>query len=593
MSQYININSELDALKIKEFEKIFYLNMKEEVNVVPKVTPFKGINTDLLYIKDGRVLFIKFMDTTEDLFTILEDELLEIMEEEYDILRKNMGKVANDIEYNYVFIMPYVSIYDIEDYGEFVENNIIDKNKLRKMMNYEINIDEYLGNRNEEILLNLFMLQVCPEYYVINDNLNLNKNLKKISFSNNDYSYTATMLEKEQIEDVVSIKYGDTLYKGPSGCGKTTILLSRVIKLARVYPHHKFVVFTNTKQLKNELKERLSILYKDNNNIEVHTFSSFLFKLAKIYNLVFDYNTLKSNPDKVYKNLILQVKNTIKNRSMFKGIFIDEIESFDESEIDFIREFLYKSKYIFNAFECKGLNISSSLSLFKNSYDNIEFKNIIKLNKNYRQSSELVEFVNNFDENCNEYIKNIRPMIKDDIYYTSNPIKKSNKAVDIIKVSDIEEQISSVIWEIDYLTNKKGLSYSDIAVVYPFNKKKLKNGKTIYFQYMLKKDLEENEIPYVYGDDELTNISKKMGVTMSNIYSIKNLEYKAIIFCELEMLYNHGINDVTQDYQVNDFVGDLNKVYLAINRATEYLSIITTFNESASDIIKLLVESKK
>ena len=45
----------------------------------------------------------------------------------------------------------------------------------------------------------------------------------------------------------------------------------------------------------------------------------------------------------------------------------------------------------------------------------------------------------------------------------------------------------------------------------------------------------------------------------------------------------------TQDYQINDFVGDLNKIYLAINRATEYLSIITTFNENRSDIIKLLI----
>ena len=33
---------------------------------------------------------------------------------------------------------------------------------------------------------------------------------------------------------------------------------------------------------------------------------------------------------------------------MFKGIFIDEVESFSNAEIDFIREFLYKSKYIFN-----------------------------------------------------------------------------------------------------------------------------------------------------------------------------------------------------------------------------------------------------
>ena len=593
MSQYININSELDALKIKEFEEIFYQNMKEEANVVPKVTPFKGINTDLLYIKDERVLFIKFMDTTEDLFMILEDELLEIMEEEYDLLRKKMSKIGNNINYNYVFVMPYVIIYDNEEYNDFVENNIIDKNKLYKMMNYEMSIDEYLSESNDEILLNLFLLQVCPEYYVINDNLNLNKKLKKISFSNEDYRYTANMLERDQIEDIVSIKYGNTLYKGPSGCGKTTILLSRAIKLARVYPHHKFIIFTHTKQLRNEIKERLDILYKDNNNIEVHTFTSFLFKLAKIYNLVFDYNTLKNTPEKVYKSLVLQAKNTIKNRSMFKGIFIDEIESFESSQLDFIREFLYKSKFIFNGFECKGLNISSNLSIFKDSWSNIKFDNIITLTKNYRQSNHLVEFVNNFDRNSNEYIKSIRSNVNDDIYYLSNPIRESNKAVDIIKVSDIEEQISSILWEIEYLTHKKGLNYSDIAVVYPFNKKRLKNGKTIYFQYMLKKDLEENDIPYVYGDDELTNISKKAGVTISNIYSIKNLEYKAIIFCELEMLYNHSINDITQDYQVNDFVGDLNKVYLAINRATDYLSIITTFNESASDIIKLLVESKK
>ncbi|MEG0180512.1 MAG: AAA family ATPase [Peptostreptococcaceae bacterium] len=592
MSQYININSELDALKIKEFEKMFYLTMKEEANVVPKVTPFKGINTDLLYIKDGRVLFIKFMDTTEDLFMILEDELLEIMEEEYDLLRKKMSSIGNDIEYNYVFIMPHVSIYDNEENNDFIENNIIDREKLYKMMDYELSIDEYLGNPNDEILINLFMLQICPEYYVINNNLSLNNNLKKISFSNEDYSYSATILERCQIEEAISIRYGNTLYKGPSGSGKTTILLARAIKLARVYPHHKFIIFTHTKQLRNELKERLDILYKDNNNIEIHTFSSFLFKLAKIYNLVFDYNMLKNTPDKVYKNLVLQAKNTIKNKSMFKGIFVDEIESFEADQLSFIREFLYKSKFIFNGFECRSLNISSNLSIFKNSWDNIEFENIIKLDKNYRQSDHLVEFINNFDENSNEYIKNIRPNIVDDIYYLSNPIRESNKAVDIIKVSDIEEQISSVLWEVDYLIDKKGLNYSDIAIVYPFNKKKLKNGKTIYFQYMLKKDLEENEIPYVNADDELTNIAKKPGITISNIYAIKNLEYKAIIFCELEMLYNHSINDITQDYQVNDFVGDLNKVYLAINRATDYLSIITTFNEGASDIIKLLVESK-
>ncbi|MGL5330715.1 MAG: DNA helicase, partial [Peptostreptococcaceae bacterium] len=160
-------------------------------------------------------------------------------------------------------------------------------------------------------------------------------------------------------------------------------------------------------------------------------------------------------------------------------------------------------------------------------------------------------------------------------------------------VSDLDEQLSAVLWEIEYFTKQKGLNYSDIAIVYPYNKKKLKNGKVIYFQYLIRKALEEKEIQYIYADDTLTKLSHKSGVTISNIYSIKNLEYKAIIFCELEMLYNQSINDKEQDYQVNDFVGDLNKIYLAINRATEYLSIITTLNEEGSELIKLLVKSTK
>ena len=139
---------------------------------------------------------------------------------------------------------------------------------------------------------------------------------------------------------------------------------------------------------------------------------------------------------------------------------------------------------------------------------------------------------------------------------------------------------------------RQGLDYSEIAIIYPYNKKKLKSGKVMYFQYMLRKALEKANIPYIYAEENLTNISKKVGITISNIYTIKNLEYKACVICQLEMLYNHIINDTTQDYQINDFIGDLNKVYLATNRACDYLSIVTAFNEETSDIIKLLIESK-
>ena len=590
MSQFININSQLDALRIKEFEEKFYEKISDNVKIVPKVTPFKGINTDLLYIKDNKILFVKFMDTSEELFSILDEELIEVMNEEYNMLRLKMAQQHSNINYNFVYIMPYVEIYDEYESQEFVNNNIIDKNKLKQIIEKEKDLDIYLKEENNEIELNMYLLDICPEYYVLNNQKHINRDFKKITFVNDDYEYSATMLDKNELKYSLSINYGNNLFEGGSGTGKTTIMLSRAIKLARVYPQHRFIVFVSSKKLCNQLKEELEILYKDNNNLEIHTLSSFLFKLAKKFDLIADYRMFKQDYEKYLNNLIKQARNVIKNKNMFKGIFIDEAESFKVEEIEFISEFLYKTKNILDIYYCNALNITNDVNIFK-SRDDIKVNQKIDLDINYRQDKNLIEFINRFCQNSNDYIKTLRPMIKNDIYVPTKYIYNQGQDPEIIKVIDLEEQIESILWEIDFLRNKKGLDYSDIAIVYPYNKKKLKNGKTIYFQYILRKALEEAKIPYMVAEDEITNITKKVGITISNIYGIKNLEYKAVIFCELEMLYNQTIGDTKQDYQINDFVGDLNKIYLAINASTSYLKIITTFNEDSSEIIKILIKS--
>ena len=590
MSQFININSQLDALRIKEFEEKFYEKISDNVKIVPKVTPFKGINTDLLYIKDNKILFVKFMDTSEELFSILDEELIEVMNEEYNMLRLKMAQQHSNINYNFVYIMPYVEIYDEYESQEFVNNNIIDKNKLKQIIEKEKDLDIYLKEENNEIELNMYLLDICPEYYVLNNQKHINRDFKKITFVNDDYEYSATMLDKNELKYSLSINYGNNLFEGGSGTGKTTIMLSRAIKLARVYPQHRFIVFVSSKKLCNQLKEELEILYKDNNNLEIHTLSSFLFKLAKKFDLIADYRMFKQDYEKYLNNLIKQARNVIKNKNMFKGIFIDEAESFKVEEIEFISEFLYKTKNILDIYYCNALNITNDLNIFK-SRDDIKVNQKIDLDINYRQDKNLIEFINRFCQNSNDYIKTLRPMIKNDIYVPTKSIYNQGQDPEIIKVIDLEEQIESILWEIDFLRNKKGLDYSDIAIVYPYNKKKLKNGKTIYFQYILRKALEEAKIPYMVAEDEITNITKKVGITISNIYGIKNLEYKAVIFCELEMLYNQTTGDTKQDYQINDFVGDLNKIYLAINASTSYLKIITTFNEDSSEIIKILIKS--
>ena len=369
MSQYININSQLDALRMKEIERKFYEKISDDVKIVPKVTPFKGINIDLMYIKGNKVLFVKFMDTSEDLFSILDEELIEVMDEEFNLLRLKMAQHHNNISYNFVYIMPYVEIYDEYEFKDFVENNIIDKNKLNKIIEKEISMDDYLKEENNEIELNMFILDICPEYYVINNDMHINKNFKKITFVNDDYNYSATMIDESQFRNVLSIKYGNNLFEGGCGTGKTTIMLSRAIKLSRVYPQHRFIVFVSSKKLCNQLREALGILYKDNSNLEIHTMSSFLFKLAKKFDLIADYRMFKRDYEKYLNNLIKQARNVIKNKNMFKGIFIDEAEGFKNDEINFISEFLYKTKNIFDIYYCNSLNITNDLNIFKNKQD--------------------------------------------------------------------------------------------------------------------------------------------------------------------------------------------------------------------------------
>nr|WP_307759951.1 UvrD-helicase domain-containing protein [uncultured Peptostreptococcus sp.] len=589
MKNYKDIKSNLEALKLKDIEKNIYRNAKDGDLLIPKVIPFKGVNTDILYIRNNSILFIKFMDTTEELFSFLDEEILEIMNEEYELLCKNMSKHYPNIHFNYIFAMPNIEFIEEKyDMVNFIDKYVIVGNEAKALAEDTNLLDKYLSKQNDEIELSMFIFGICNEYFTVTEDLNLNPFFKKISFKHDDISYKVCMLEEKQITEIASANYGNHLIVGGSGTGKSSLLLGRIIKLSKIYPHHKFLLLSFTKQQCNRYKELLEILNVDTSNIEVFTFSSFIFKLAKANNLVINYNMLKKNYDKSFINIMKQINNTMKNKKMYKGIFVDEAENFSEEEIILINEFLYSTKNIFNASVCKAYNINNNLNIFKCNVRAIEYEDEIYLDKNYRQGKEIVEFVNGYCDRANNFVKSLRENIETDVYKKTNFTWENNQSVNIVRVEDLDDQISSVIWEVQHMINDLGYSPEDIAIVYPYNKKRLKNGKMIYFQYMLRKSLEDTGIEYIFADDTVTNITPKDGITISNIYSIKSLSYKVIVLCELEMLYNHNIEKDSQDYQVNDFVGDLNKVYTGMTRAEECLSIIVSYTSDNSDIIRIL-----
>nr|WP_101772983.1 UvrD-helicase domain-containing protein [Peptostreptococcus faecalis] len=594
MKKFTDITSNLDALKLKKIEFDIYKDLDEKGFVLPKVIPFKGINTDMLYIKDDSILFLKYMDTTEELFSFLDEEIIEIMKEEHDALCEEMNKSFPEINFNYIFVMPYINqISEYYEMKDFIENNIVCGENARNLFKDKNIVFKYLKEKNDEIKLTMFLLKACSEYFTTTKSVNLNEKIRKISFHDKKISYKLVMKDRGQIVDIASVNYGNHLVTGGSGTGKSALLVGRVVKLSKIYPHHKFLILTFTKQQANKIKEKIDLLNVDSKNIEIHSFSSFIFKVAKANKLVIDYNFLKKDYDKSFLNIMKQIDNAVKNKKMFKGIFIDEGENFSQNEIKLIHEFLYNTKNIFNISICKPYNINNDLKAINEEDNILDYEDELILEKNYRQSSEVTNFINNYCENCNSYLYEMRKEIGPNYFMKTKPIWSANREVNFIDVEDLDEQINSVIWEAQYLINDLGYNLEDIAIVYPYNKKRLKSGKVIYFQYMLRKSLESAGIDYIYADEDLTNITPKQGLTISNIYSIKSLSYKAVIICELEMMYNQKVIDEKQDYQVNDFIGDLNKVYTAMTRAEEYLSIITSYSEEHSDIIRMIKSSKE
>ena len=344
MNQYTNINSQLEALKLKDIETYFYEKIGNNASIIPKVTPFKGINTDMLYIKDNKLLFIKFMDTTEDLFFILEEELLEVMNEEYELLKIKMEQSKLNIEYNYVFVMPYVDIDDAYKFEDFIENNLIDQTKLEEILTGEVLIDKYLKGKNNEIDLNLFLLKICPEYYVLNDKIHLNNSFKKISFYSDDYKYSATPLSEEQIKDIISINYGNTLLTGGAGTGKTTTLSAKVkylVDIKHIDPS-KILVMSYTKKATLELQKRL----QDDLDIncDVTTFHSLGYRyIRKIFDNHKCYIVDNNTKDKIFfdffaelfqdKSIILEMLNAFKDipgtEWLFSQYFKENYDKYD------------------------------------------------------------------------------------------------------------------------------------------------------------------------------------------------------------------------------------------------------------------------
>ena len=125
------------------------------------------------------------MDTTEELFSFLDEEILEIMKEEYELMKENMDRYYPNISYNYVYVMPYID-YIEDTYGmdDFVAENVVCGTRVKELINDDkVDLGPYLRDENDEVSMSMYLFRICTEYFTLTRGININDKLKRMSRS--------------------------------------------------------------------------------------------------------------------------------------------------------------------------------------------------------------------------------------------------------------------------------------------------------------------------------------------------------------------------------------------------------------------------
>lgn len=565
------VESNVESIKEKNSEKDFYKYLEDKLPGIgiTKIVPFQGIYIDLMYLDENKIGLYKFMDTTEDTFSIFSDEILEIMEEEYNQVKKQLNQ---DIPY--YFVMPYVNL----EKKNLSKSFIIDNHKFEEIINDEVSFTNFISEELEQNISKI-VFELAKEYFIIKREI---EELEKGEFSLEGIEFRSktlmgTLMEDTQVESVNNFKYGSTLLLGSTGTGKTSIMLSKSIKIARLYPKENFLYITFDKQLGGELTKHIKNFFPDITNLKIINFHQFVLLLGKKYSLRLN-NKSKQSFNKEFYKVFAKVAKIYQGKRYYKGIFVDEAENFTKEEIEFLRNISFQTKN----FLCVSYDRAKRLSEIENvsSYD-YEYDNILTLDNNFRNSKAISMFNMEFQNKLEEFSALEIGEIGDYFipYGLGNQEKGEVNLFEGVSSKEIMDQIVNKIKELE----SEGYKTSEMCIIYPFNIKVLKGQKHIYSKHLVKTHLEENEILYSIADDETSNRYQAQGVTLTNIYNVNNLEYKIIFFCQLEVLFA-GLNIENKE----EAQKITNILYTAMGRATEKLFIYLKEDDNRPGILDLL-----
>lgn len=644
-------------LKLSRSEKLFVTYLKNRVEgfsyLLLKINPACIESEELngLIINNG-ILMFKFFESLNDvnLFEIVLSTYMTVYENMVDTISKRLlGNILfrdkHDkllISINVTCVFPALQKKDLasiifsEELNNFINDHCLfseNFSELRISAN-EI-IDRLISTPNiktssdaikiNESNINSVFQRITPEYTtirvgeVVDEKTSAGASEEQLVVTEDDRAIRAFMLDKDQINIINNMRKGEQLILACAGSGKSVLLLSKCFKAASMNPNKKFLITCYNRNLQSQYAWLIDKAGFRERNVECVPFLTLCKKLLK-RNELYVPRVSQGNAE-VYFDAVAKHMNENRIKDRYYGIFIDEVQIFDQEWYKFCYNLLENKDsddHIFVICGDKTQDIKKRQKQGKapwnvgDGYPNYRGGNKnIRIEKNYRNSVQINEYINRFVNNSKKNLLNFDNdlSIDPDLFLRGKSVREGYDVI-VKNVEDRtnEGEANEVIKAIVKIHMQYHIPFDEIAVVI-YNKTyrgALANWKQPYDLITpLLKGLSQNNIKfakmYTQDDDFAARYGVDNGVALIPFESVLGLDYRAVIVCGtkplgeydgtkiINLLLEYGVT--VRESKIDDFKKNINSLYIACTRAKDVLCIINTEDTDDSIYTKILTES--
>ena len=365
---------------------------------------------------------------------------------------------------------------------------------------------------------------------------------KDLRITGREVEYKTFFLDEYQVGIVNDMGKGHRVILANPGAGKSVLLLSKAFKYASLYKGSNVLLTCYNNNLADSYNfKRNCANFGENNNLFIMTFHKLVKKIYE--ECLHSHCETNVATDEEIQKCIDFVKQGRVNLK-FKAIFIDEVQIFDPLYLELCYSLLEDDED--RVFLMAG-DLNQAVRALSRKGDapwkrmngvHLDFTGRVRyIEKNYRNSKDIGEYISSMLQHMNTRLSMLD--LINSLEYEYNSFKIGTNPTIALKVQtgiqrlDIKKQVIAAIKEI---STKYKISYSDIAILFPFRQVPYHNYR---FLYWLKQGLDEEGIPYsmIINEQEGSHLRVRQGdvsgAVVSTIESSLGLDFKAVVLAGL------------------------------------------------------------